>query len=198
MHVAPLRAALALALTLTATRAIAADAGREPQTAAEIATLKREVAANHGTLMRLPRAGAGAEALSADACATACLALRSMRRATERLCALDPGADCDDARRRTADADARVTETCPSCVADGERREASEKPVTVTPTMDAANEARAATVQSTPAAQDSAPRRGGCAGCATTSAPAERHGLSTVIALGLLAALRSRSRRRRP
>ncbi len=197
MHVAPLRTALALALTMTTTGALAADAGLKPETAAEIATLQREIAANHATLMRLPRAGGGAESLSADACSTACLALRSMQRATDRLCALDPGADCEDARRRTADADARVTETCPSCVADGERREASKKPVTVSPAKEVADEARP--VAATAASQDSsAPRRGGCAGCATPSAPGDRHGVLTAIALGFLAALRSRSRRRRP
>lgn len=41
-----------------------------------------------------------AQSLSTEDCTTACKALGSMRRATERLCALDPGAPCTEARDR--------------------------------------------------------------------------------------------------
>lgn len=52
-----------------------------------------------------------------DACSTACRALASMRRASERLCALTGAADerCAKARQRTQSAAARVKEACPSC-----------------------------------------------------------------------------------
>jgi MYXO-CTERM domain-containing protein len=38
-----------------------------------------------------------------------------MRRATERLCAMDPGDRCVRARQKLADATAHVTSACPSC-----------------------------------------------------------------------------------
>src|SRR5438067_9060264 len=48
------------------------------------------------------------EALSTDDCTSACNALASMRRATDRLCALDPGARCREARRIVDDAARKV------------------------------------------------------------------------------------------
>lgn len=55
------------------------------------------------------------EALSTDDCTAACSALASMRRAADRLCALDPGARCRDARRIVDVASRKVRAACPQC-----------------------------------------------------------------------------------
>jgi hypothetical protein len=52
---------------------------------------------------------------SASDCATACRALESMRRAADRICALDPGTKCSDARARVEESAARVRAKCPDC-----------------------------------------------------------------------------------
>ncbi len=57
----------------------------------------------------------GATAMSdADACETACEALASMKRAAERICALDPDR-CSDARARVERATERVLSQCHDC-----------------------------------------------------------------------------------
>jgi uncharacterized protein (TIGR03382 family) len=123
-----------------------------------------------------------AQALASD-CATACRALDSMRRATERLCALDPGDRCASAKKKLDDATAHVRSACPSCAA---QLDEEKKPVATPPPPEATG--------SQPAAEmESVQRKGGCAGCATTSSPVEAVGPLAFAGL-LLLGLRRRRR----
>ena len=54
-------------------------------------------------------------ALSTQDCVTACKALGSIRRASDRICALEPGPRCADARAKADDAQRRVQAACPDC-----------------------------------------------------------------------------------
>jgi MYXO-CTERM domain-containing protein len=121
-----------------------------------------------------------AQALASD-CALACRALDSMRRATERLCALDAGDRCASAKKKLDDATAHVRAACPSCAEPLDERKA-----VVAPPPTAASPA-ANTVE-----QESVQKRGGCAGCATSSAPADAAGPLALAALLLLGARRRR------
>ncbi|MGD0529937.1 MAG: MYXO-CTERM sorting domain-containing protein [Polyangiaceae bacterium] len=117
-----------------------------------------------------------AQTLASD-CRTACRALDSMRRATERLCALDPGDRCASARKKVDDATAHVRSACPECGAPLEEK----KPVATPPPAEAP--ASPSAVQ-----METVQRKGGCAGCATTSSPAEAVGplaLAGLVLLGL-------------
>lgn len=144
-----------------------------PETKAEVDTLEREIAAAHVSLAK--------GELSADGCTTACKALDSMRRATSRLCAIDPGPSCEDAQRRTQQATERVAEVCPWCApapnigASAVTKDNTERPAAS-------------------AAESASPRRGGCAGCTTTGAPVGS-ALVTTSVLVLVSLLRRRRRR---
>ncbi len=168
-----LHASLVTAVVLAAGEARAArDAGAAED---EVAALEKQLAEEH-------------TALQTQDCTTACRALASIRRAADRICALEPGPRCDDARTKAEDARRKVTEACPDCALaatppkDDDRR-ASAKP------------APAPEVQT---ASESAPRRGGCASC--TTAGGRPSGDLGVVLLGAWAASRlvgRRSSRRR-
>jgi MYXO-CTERM domain-containing protein len=115
------------------------------------------------------------DALSTSDCVSACRALASMQRAAERICALDPGASCAEARAKVADAEKRVRAACPAC--------AVERPPQPTPP------APEATVASAPPAES---KRGGCAGCSAGAARGD-----AFAALLAAAWLFARRRRRR-
>jgi MYXO-CTERM domain-containing protein len=118
-----------------------------------------------------------AQALASD-CGLACRALESMRHATEKLCALR----CANAKKKLDDATTRVRTACPVCPEQLEER----RPVASPPPAEAPssmNAVEAASVQ----------KKGGCAGCATTSAPADAVGPIALVGLALL--LRRRRRR---
>jgi MYXO-CTERM domain-containing protein len=123
-----------------------------------------------------------AQALAND-CTLACRALESMRRATERLCSLDPGDRCARARQKTDEASARVRSSCPSCAAEleGEKAFAPPAPSPAPPTETVAEEAEVS-------------RRGGCGGCATTEDP---EGAVLPLAAGMLVVLGLLAFRRR-
>ena len=78
-------------------------------------------------------------ALSTQDCAIACKALASIRRAADKICALEPGPRCADARAKADDAQHRVQAACPDCQVaaapprDEDRRAAEEKPVNPAP-----------------------------------------------------------------
>jgi uncharacterized protein (TIGR03382 family) len=85
--------------------------------------------------------------LSTDDCAAACRALASIRRAADRLCALEPGPRCDEARTKEESATERVRSACPDCAlaAFAPQEEArADAPVELA---------------------GAAPERGGCASC---------------------------------
>lgn len=84
-------------------------------------------------------------ALSTSDCASACKALGSIRRAADKICALEPGGSrCDAARTKADDATKRVREACPDC---------AEAAMTPAPT-----EAKTAPAAAPPAEAE----RGGC------------------------------------
>jgi uncharacterized protein (TIGR03382 family) len=118
-----------------------------------------------------------AQALAAD-CGTACRALESMRRATERLCALDPGDRCARAKHALDDAGAHVKSACPECAEALERRNALA-PADAPASMSA--------VQS-----ESVQGKRGCAGCATASRPVDAAVPLTIAGLVLLSLRRRR------
>jgi hypothetical protein len=161
-----LRSALVLAilLALPATaRAQQLDAG------GELSTLELELQND------------ALEAETSD-CATACRALDSMRRATERICRIDPGEPCLKARDKVARAEQRVRAACPDCAA-GPRQE------------EVAKEAPPAPAEASPAAAP--PQRGrGCAGCAT-SGDGDTKTTACLLGFAALAAALSRARSRR-
>lgn len=166
-------ASIAIAIVLAASVASARDAGASGDD--DVAALVRQLNDEHA-------------ALQTQDCTTACRALASIRRAADRICALEPGPRCEDARTKAEDARRRVTEACPDCALAAtppkdEDRRASAKPAP-------AREAQVATAES-------APGRGGCASCATTdTAPSGDLG---VVVLGVWAAsrlLRRKSSRR--
>ena len=121
-----------------------------------------------------------AQALASD-CALACRALESMKHATERLCALDPGDRCASAKSKLADATTRVRTACPVCPEQLEEK----KPV-ATPTP--AEAPSSMELVETTAVQ----KKGGCAGCATTSTPADALGPLALAGLTLLLLRRRR------
>jgi hypothetical protein len=129
--------------------------------------------------------------LASKSCVDACRALTSMKNAAERLCAIDPGPKCEDARDRVARATERVRGACPECAAATltTKPEAQQ----TTPPPPPAPVRAGATAQSMPA--QSAPRRGGCAGCAIepSEGPLDPFALGLFVAAAV--ALRARGRR---
>jgi MYXO-CTERM domain-containing protein len=123
------------------------------------------------------------DAVEADAqdCAVACRALASMRRAADRICALDPGDACRTAQARVNKSAERVRAACPECVS----------------ALDAGERAQAPPPQVAPAvASESAPRKGGgCAGCAVSGHGDTPEAAFAAVALALAATIRRRKRR---
>lgn len=115
-----------------------------------------------------------AKALVTDDCAAACKALDSMRRSVQRLCELEPGARCEEARKTLADSERRVVAACPVCVR-------SPPP----PPEDRMAKAEAAPLP----ASERAPR--GCGGCEAGTAPGDAS-IFVLATLSLLARLRRR------
>jgi hypothetical protein len=146
------------------------------------------------------------DALSTSDCATACRALASIRRAADKICALDPGDRCVSGRAKADDATRRVREACPECAiatAPSEPRR-EDRAMTKGGTSQKATKASedpGASPVSTPTAQSAPPsesKRGGCAGCTTTrGGPGDlAGGALAVLALALVVS-RRRSRAQR-
>ncbi len=152
----------AAAITLVADPAFA-DAGDSN----DVRALEQQLAEEHA-------------ALSTADCNVACRALVSIRRAADKICALEPGPRCDAAREKAADATRRVREACPDC--------AIAHLPEPTPAPERAMTDRALTASAPPEAE----ARGGCRSCsATGGSPGFDLG---VIALAALAAVRRRRR----
>jgi len=153
-------------------KADAINASRE-----DVTTLEQTLAAEHA-------------ALSTTDCAAACRALASIRRAADKICALDPTARCTAARAKAEDATRRVRDACPDCAiasaplpSPGREEPAAKKGADAPmPTVEAS-------------APPSESRRGGCAGCEMTgAAPGDLAGAALVVA-ALVRILRRRARR---
>src|SRR5580704_7480647 len=102
--------AILLAAGLSLRPAAAQDAGpttgaAPPTPGVAYASPAEEIAALEGQLGQ-------ALAQLSSGCAVACPALASMVRAAARICALDPGPRCTDARTKVRDAARRVLQAC--------------------------------------------------------------------------------------
>ena len=185
--------AVAGALAATSFSAVAsAQVTSAPAAKEDLTTLEKSLSEQH-------------DALSTSDCATACRALASIRRAADKICALDPGDRCAAGRAKAEDATRRVRDACPECAIASARPEpapgkeeramtkggtgskAAESPPAPSPDM--------ATVQAGPPSES---KRGGCAGCTTTSAaPGDLAG-GVLAGLALAFAVARRRRRVRP
>jgi len=125
--------------------------------------------------------------LSTSDCDSACRALRSIRRAADRICALEPGPRCDAARAKADDATKRVHDACPDCAIPAppspHKDEAMTKGGSMSPPPP----------QNAPSEPQSE-RAGGCRSC--TSAGSQEVDLG-LLGLGILGVLRV-IRKRRP
>jgi hypothetical protein len=129
-------------------------------------------------------------------CSLACRALDSMRRATDRLCALDPGDACADARAKVRRSTERVRSACGDCPASldiptGQAEEEGKRKLT--PSQPAEP-----TAVNTATPPEAAPRKGGgCAGCASVGhGEGPEFGLMAPF-IAALTIVWGRSRRRR-
>ena len=135
-----------------------------------------------------------AAALTTSDCANACRALASIRRAAEKICALDPDERCAAARAKAQEATRQVRSACPDCaiasaplpippkderaMGKGGRRPPAEPPTVAA---------------SAPPSESS---KGGCASCTTgRGAPAEDGATAALGVLGLALMMRGRRRR---
>lgn len=150
----------------------------------DLTTLEKSLAEQH-------------DALSTTDCVTACRALASIRRAADKICALDPGDRCAAGRAKADDATRRVHEACPECAIASTPFEPTPRPEERAMTKGGSGSKAAEsppspdveTVQSAPPSES---KRGGCAGCTTTSAaPGDLAG-GVLAALALAFALRRR------
>jgi MYXO-CTERM domain-containing protein len=128
------------------------------------------------------------DALSTSDCTSACRALASMERAATRLCALDAGKACDDARAKVEDARRRVRAACPMCVTESPKGSSAEPPPPPAPTPVATQ------THAEAAGPPAESKRGGCAGCATAPMDAGDVGVAALAGLGLLLVRRRRRR----
>lgn len=102
-------------------------------------------------------------ALSTQDCMTACKAYASIRRAADKICGLEPGPRCADARSKADDAQRRVQAACPDCqLAAAKPKEDAYRAAQ----PGSGSDAKTGAVEA-----ESAPRKGGCASCNT---PGER------------------------
>jgi hypothetical protein len=127
-------------------------------------------------------------ALSTTDCDAACRALVSIRRAAEKICALEPGPRCDSASAKAADATRRVHDACPDCVI-------AAAPSQPAPNPSGGERVATADVQRTAASSpQEAGTRGGCRSCAAIDRSSS-HSDVALIVLGVLAGVRLIGRR---
>ncbi len=134
-------------------------------------------------------------ALSTSDCSAACRALASIRRAADRICAIEPGPRCSAAHAKSDDATRRVRDACPECAIASVAPEPppttpATTPVTPAPPRAGQSEER---VQAA-----SAPRsesgRGGCASCHASGASLGEATTGVLAVLALAGLLRRKKR----
>jgi len=128
-------------------------------------------------------------ALESADCELLCQALESMIRSADRICALDRGAICMEARKKVASAKRRVRQACPNCSAAEEDQ--YPESVVKKPSREHAQTAEPAGIDHAPPAEGT---RGGCAAC-SVGQHNERGGLATLL-LSLALALVGYRRRK--
>lgn len=189
------RSRLPVALAVAGALALGSWAGSARAQAAkeDVTTLEKSLAEQH-------------DALSTSDCATACRALASIRRAADKICALDPGDRCIKGRAKADDATRRVREACPECAiatapSEPRREDRAMTKGGASQKATKASEDPGASPVSTPTAQSAPPsesKRGGCAGCTTTrGGPGDLAGGALAVAALALVVRRRRSRAQR-
>jgi hypothetical protein len=121
------------------------------------------------------------DALDTGDCVLACKALASIRRAADRLCAIEPGPRCSVAQAKAEDATNRVRAACPACAQIG----------VLNPSIQPAVEPKAAAPDHQAESADK--KSGGCAGCSTTASEGA-NGDALVLLIGLAWLARGRGR----
>ena len=121
-------------------------------------------------------------ALSTSDCYVACRALTSIRRAADKICALEPGPRCDSAREKADDATRRVRAACPDCA------------IAAAPPMPAPDRAATPAAEKESALQASE-ARGGCRSCATAGGSSSGVDAGALVLAALAAARLAGSRR---
>ncbi len=144
-----------------------------------------------------------------------------MERTAERICALDPGPRCAEARAKVKDAARRVQLACGECgtpksleekprssqkksaggdlrLPDGEARDEMDKGGSVSPSGPATATKGAPVSVNEQEMVAAAPRHGGCAGCVVASDDQGAAGAGALAAIAAVVQLaRRRARRRR-
>lgn len=129
-------------------------------------------------------------ALSTQDCVMACKALGSIRRAADRICALEQGPRCIDARSKADDAQRRVQAACPDC------HIAAAKPKPEDEERRAAEPAAGADKPMTKSAPPAERGGRGCGSCSTAGSTSSGD-LSVLVLAALAVARRLRARSRR-
>jgi len=181
-------AALAIVAAPRSARAQGARPGASGAAPDDLTTLEKSLTEQH-------------DALSTTDCATACRALASIRRAADKICALDPGDRCAAGRAKADDAARRVRDACPECAIAAVPAEPKPRPEDRAMTKGGTKPAQVApsptdegsVPQSAPPAES---KRGGCAGCTTATRSAAPRDLASgaLAALALAFVLRRRRR----
>jgi MYXO-CTERM domain-containing protein len=134
------------------------------------------------------------EELAAGNCAVACAALESMKRASERLCEMDPGPACERARAKVEDAEERVRNACDCAVATtdepGRTKLSEQEPDRMTEAQPAPMADPAGEAASAPPEEEA---RGGCAACAVAG-PGDAGAGALLVLLALALGRRRLSR----
>jgi len=171
------RSSSALALATVAVLSLTASVAR----ADEIEDLEKSLAQEHATL-------------STSDCSAACRALASIRRAADKICALEQGARCAAAHAKSEDATRRVRDACPECAIASAAPDTSPRKPAMAPVPPAADAPREESVH-TASAPRSESGRGGCASCDASGASL---GESTTGALAILALAQLLRRKKKP
>lgn len=151
----------------------------------EISDLEKSLAQEHA-------------ALATSDCSAACRALASIRRAADKICAIEPGPRCTAAHAKSDDATRRVRDACPDCAVasvapDRKPDSPAVAPVTPAPAPPQPGQERESvrTTQNAPASES---RRGGCASCHAGGASLGEATTGVLAVLALAGLLRRKKR----
>ncbi|CAN5913641.1 hypothetical protein BH11MYX4_BH11MYX4_62180 [soil metagenome] len=172
-----IRSSSALALAVVAVLSLTAGVAR----ADEIDDLEKSLAQEQ-------------TAPSTSDCSAACRALASIRRAADKICAIEQGPRCAAAHAKSEDATRRVRDACPQCAIASAAPDAPPNKPAVAPVMPApeSRQQESARTASAPPAEST---RGGCASCHASGASL---GESTTGALAILALAQLLRRKKKP
>jgi MYXO-CTERM domain-containing protein len=131
-------------------------------------------------------------ALSTSDCSAACRALGSIRRAADKICALEPGPRCTAAHAKAEDATRRVREACPECAIASITPSPTPAPPAASPVLPPREEAMTKGGDHAPASESS---RGGCASCDAGGASPGDFTAGALALLGLARLVRRRKKR---